>query len=172
MLLTLDRASDASMEALAVELLGPVNAGAGVIWTRPHISLAIAEFLDVEPVIPLLREIATAHAPIQFAMTSMGFFPGAKRVIFLAPVVTPALLDLHRAVDERFARHATRIDGNYRPPKWVPHCTLAMGLTSEQVRPAIDGFASQAMPLEGRFEQLELVEFVPVRVIETFALGV
>ena len=90
-LLTLDRASDSALEELAHELLGPINAGAGVIWTRPHNSLAISETVDVEPLIPLLREIATAHAPIHFAMSSMGFFPGAKRVVFLAPVVTPAL---------------------------------------------------------------------------------
>ena len=81
------------------------------------------------------------------------------------------MLDLHRAVDERFARHATRIDGNYRPPKWVPHCTLAMGLSSEQLRPALDAYARLSMPLEGRFEQLELVEFEPVKVRQKFLLG-
>jgi 2'-5' RNA ligase len=169
-LLTLDAPSDAAVNALAGELLGS-NVGAGIVWSRPHISLAISETLDVEAFLPELREIASAYTPQRCAMSSLGFFPGAKRVCFLAPIVTQSLIDLHRAVDERFARHATRVDGNYRPPKWVPHCTLAMGLDSEAMGPVLDAYARLAMPLEGRFEQLELVEFVPVKVLETLLLG-
>ncbi len=170
-LLTLDPASDSAIAELAIDLLGPANVGAGIVWTRPHVSLCICESLDVEAFLPELRAIAAGHAPMRFSLASLGFFPGAKRVVFLAPLVTQALLDLHRAVDERFARRGVRVDGNYRPPKWMPHCTLAMGLSSEQLRPALDAYARLSVPLEGRFEQLELVEFEPVRLREKLPLG-
>ena len=65
---------------------------------RPHVSLAIYRELDVSVCASLLTSFATTHAPFALTFESLGIFHAEKTVVFLAPIVSSHLLDVHREV--------------------------------------------------------------------------
>src|SRR5690606_8468521 len=60
---------------------------------------------------------------------------------------------------------------HYRTPRWVPHCTIGQELSRAQIERAWPHLHTLGLPLEGRFEGLELVRFRPVEVLATAPLG-
>jgi len=67
---------------------------------RPHFSLALYRELTVPVCASLLTSFAETHSPFALTSESVGIFPGEQFVVFLAPIVIPDLLDLHREVHQ------------------------------------------------------------------------
>ena len=65
------------------------------IGSRPHVSLAVCGALDAQRFRPVLEAFAR-ETPLEFVLASVGAFPTAEGVVFLAPVVTRRLLNLHQ----------------------------------------------------------------------------
>ena len=125
----------------------------GLTGHRPHITVSAYETDEVESYIPLLDAFAreTARFPVRFG--AIGVFP-ANGVVFLAPVVTDALRELHRSL-------LTRLGGTGRPAvhheallpdRWTPHCTLADGAEPGTVAQIVTYFARVWQPIEGWVE--------------------
>ena len=70
--------------------------------------------------------------PIPLVFAAIGIFPGETGTLFLQPKVTEELIKLQ-------SRLHAEIDGfeksapQYLAANWVPHCTLAMAMTSAQI---------------------------------------
>ena len=62
---------------------------------RPHVSLAVFDRVDVERMSAALREFARDCPALRLCLASIGRFPTDEGVVFLAPVVTSELLELH-----------------------------------------------------------------------------
>lgn len=134
---------------------------------RPHITLALCP--DTTPEAALRDAVgraASTHSAVPVSLASLGVFPTEPAVVFLAPVVTLSLLALHAATLTALAE--LPLHPHYRPAAWVPHITLAKDLVA-----AADGIAvlpAPELPITGRLDRLELVQFRPVRVLATHAL--
>lgn len=132
---------------------------------RPHISLAV--FGDVE--VGRLQEVVEGFAqelpPLRVNLASVGTFPTPEGVVFLAPVVSRALLALHESFSERLAVHKLVAQPYYRAGRWVPHCTVGQSLASGQITAAVE-FCRYA-DVYGRYDLVEMgmVEFRPVKQI-------
>lgn len=110
--------------------------------------------------------------PVDFA--GFGIFPadrvagerGRGSVLYLAPVVTPALLARQAAV--RSALAMLPCHPHCLPGAWVPHVTLSTTL------PAMDAALAAVQPLwrpmTGFLNRLDLVHYRPVTVLRSHAL--
>ncbi|HSK96297.1 MAG TPA: 2'-5' RNA ligase family protein [Euzebyales bacterium] len=123
---------------------------------RPHVTLAVAERMT-------LAQADTATTPLRDAndlalrLGSVAVFPGRQGVLYLAVVPTLRLLRLHREVHARLMGAGVETDRHYLPDVWVPHCTLAEGLTQEQVTTAV-GAVKRLRPIPGEAFGVGLVD--------------
>lgn len=148
-----DAAADAAVRRMWAAL---ADAGASrsmlAPGIRPHLSLALGE-----PDEDAVAAIAAATAPFDVALSHVGVFADTG-VVFLGVTPTAALLDLHRRVAAVVPAGNDPIGAWYRPDRWVPHVTLAFGLSREGIGAALDGLGAPPGPLVGRAGSLAIVQ--------------
>ncbi|HEV2124677.1 MAG TPA: 2'-5' RNA ligase family protein [Chloroflexota bacterium] len=127
--------------------------------SRPHVTLAAFQEADSHVFEPALAAFAQATPSLAFTLVSLGVFPTSESVIFFAPVVTRSLLDLH----ERFHQVLTEVGATsfpyYVPGKWVPHCTIAIGIPPEHVSTTVELCREGFLPIQGRFTHIGLITY-------------
>jgi 2'-5' RNA ligase len=130
---------------------------------RPHVSLAVCESADLPATRQLLDRFAGETSPFPISFSSLGVFPAAESVAFLAPKVTSELLALHARFFSEFATLARDCWPHYSPSQWAPHCTLAMGLEPHQMGRTLDICHAASLPLLGTVTEIGLIEFRPIK---------
>ena len=142
------------------------------LGARPHVSLAVYnDDLDAAGFPERLRDFANSIDPFDLCLSSVGSFAGQEGVVFLAPVVTRRLLDVHARFHEAFSPYENSGMTYYLPGNWVPHCTVAIDLSAAEVIEAV-GYCREAFqPVSGMFREIGLIEFRPVKELFTFGLG-
>ncbi len=127
----------------------------------PHISLGICEKIDCDVAKKDFQSFVAAIDPFEIILPSIGIFPTAG-VVYLGVTLTEHLAKLHRQFTDLFTSIATAPNEIYFPGSWVPHCTLAYDLTSEQVLKAVDIVQNNSpLPITCRVEKIALIEFPP-----------
>jgi 2'-5' RNA ligase len=146
------RAIWANLEARGLRSMGRSGHGRH----RPHVTLAVAERMTP-------AQADTATAPLRDAndlalqLGSVAVFPGRAGVLYLAVVPTLRLLRLHREVHAQLMGAGVEADRHYLPDVWVPHCTLAEGLTPDQITTAV-GAVKRLRPIAGEASSVGLVD--------------
>ncbi|BBH65087.1 2'-5' RNA ligase [Actinoplanes sp. OR16] len=90
---------------------------------RPHVSLAAAHRIDPQAVAAALAGIPVGQ-DLSLRMDFVGQFVG--RVLWLGVTVTDPLLAHHRVVHSRLSERGIDVWEQYRPGRWVPHCTVSL----------------------------------------------
>ncbi|HEU4346579.1 MAG TPA: 2'-5' RNA ligase family protein [Actinoplanes sp.] len=101
---------------------------------RPHVSLTAAHRLDPDAVTAALGDLPVGHE-LTLDLDFVGQFVG--RVLWLGVTVTEQLLDHHRAVHDRLTAAGVEVWEQYRPGRWVPHCTVSLRVPNPLVGPAV-----------------------------------
>jgi 2'-5' RNA ligase len=128
----------------------------------PHLTLGLfSDAADLERLVPIVRDGASRWRNLPISLASLGWFPGAPGVLFLAPVVTPALLALHRELLTSLP--SEHIDPLYQPDHWVPHVTLAAGLSDPIA--AVSALELPRLPIAAVLDTIDVVRFPPVEVL-------
>ena len=151
----------------ALEAIGASSFGAGG-KPVPHISLAVyddEDEVDEAAAGRLIERLAARHAPIEVAFASLGVFSTEESVLFLAPVVTPALLDVHAAYHAMAAALPATCRTYYLPGRWVPHCTLSMLGPMSSVLDGLRHLAADWAPLRGTICSAALIRVPPLATI-------
>lgn len=138
---------------------------------RPHVSLAVYDALDVSRAEAKLERFAAETPRLPFSLGSVGFFSTTEGVVFLAPVATCEFLNLHERFHHEFADVAASEWDYYEPGRWVPHCTLLMGVPRDLLSRALDVCLGTTLPIYGHFTSVGLVQFRPVNILNTWPLG-
>ncbi|GAA2791068.1 2'-5' RNA ligase family protein [Saccharopolyspora taberi] len=115
---------------------------AGSRGGRPHVTLAVAGAIPASARRNLRSELELLSIPDLWLHT-LGTFPGGDSALLLGAVVDTELLAVHSAVHDVLAGKVTAPSAYYFPGAWIPHCTLAQGLTAAQLAA---GFAELAPP--------------------------
>lgn len=135
---------------------------------HPHVSLAVArDIIDTAALADALNGIAE-NAPKELTFVSAGAFPTAEGVVFLAPVVTAALLRWHAEAWRVFCMHAQAPLQYYAPDYWAPHMTMAYGLNKRDMASALDCLLGMPMPLKAQLSALVIVNATPTQVREVW----
>jgi len=137
---------------------------------RPHFSLALYRELDVPVCASLLTSFAQTHAPFALTIESLGMFSEEQFVMFLAPIVIPDLLDLHREVHQLLQGAGTFPRDYYLPGHWTPHCTLATRVPTHLVSQVVAIGLDISFPLHFRIEEIGVIEYPPVKHLFAFRL--
>lgn len=129
------------------------------VKARFHITLAVCDHVHEPTMCQVLSELAGKTPALPVILSSLGLFPGAETVMFLAPVVDQELLDVHRSVAERLTEFTQSPWKLYQPGRWVPHCTLAMKLPRDGVQKALEYLMQSTFPITGELVELGVSEF-------------
>jgi 2'-5' RNA ligase len=129
---------------------------------RPHVSLAVADRITTAQATAAVEPLRSA-TDLSLRLGSVAVFPGRQGVLYLSVVPTLRLLRLHREVHASLVGAGVESGRHYLPDTWVPHCTLAQGLSPEQITIAVRA-VKRLRPIEA--------DIVSVGVVDTDTGGV
>lgn len=118
-----------ALESEGIPTLGSLHAK-----HRPHVSLAAARRIDPHAVAKALDDFPVGRG-LRLDLDFAGQFVG--RVLWLGVTVTAELLEHHRAVHDRLTAGGVQVWEQYRPGRWVPHCTVSLRVPNPMMAPAI-----------------------------------
>jgi 2'-5' RNA ligase len=159
--MSFDAAAERVVRAVFVEMKRR-GLGCDLTPSRPHVTLAVAEAVDEPAMRRTLAAFAAARQPVAVRLAYASTFPGG--VVYLAPLVTPALLDLHRALHAAVPDlPPAAISHYYKPGAWTPHCTVAHDLRDDEIDLAARvALEAVSLPLDAALVRVSLVRFRPV----------
>jgi 2'-5' RNA ligase len=134
----------------------------------PHLTLAVlADSADPERLLAAARQCAVQWPQLPVTFASLGLFPAAPSTMFLAPVVTTELLERQAALLTSLTGEP--VDPYYHVGRYVPHVTLAGDLVDAAA--AVAALAPLPLPITATLNQLDVVRFRPVEVLESHGLA-
>ena len=125
---------------------------------RPHVSLGVCDHLEANSLVQELTTFAASIAPFRLSFPNIGVFSTSEGVVYLGAAVTAQLLNLHTAFHEIFKKYANEQREYYTVGRWVPHCTLAFGLSEHQIAEAVTVCRQIDLPVSTEVEGIGLVE--------------
>ena len=121
----------------------------------PHVTLAVFDDLDVNAATAALDGMLSAVPRIDVTLSAITSFGVGSGVVYGALAPSSDLLDLH----EMTLRTISAIcRPHYRIGQWIPHCTLATGLSDADINRAVHLLQRDWQPLTGRFEAVDFVD--------------
>jgi 2'-5' RNA ligase len=99
----------------------------------PHLTLLTAEIPDMEELKDYLELICLETPVFNIRTTGLGIFPGENPVIYIPVLRTPPLNQLHSRLHKEVAEMSSEMGLNYNQNMWLPHITLALGDTSQEL---------------------------------------
>ena len=120
---------------------------------------------------PALREFARECPALRLHLASVGRFPSNEGVVFLAPVVTRKLLELHTRLHGMPPVAAGTRREYYLPGRWVPHCTIAEGLEPDDICATVELARSSGACRDVSIQEVGLVQFGPYRMIAVYPVS-
>ncbi|MEX2541852.1 MAG: 2'-5' RNA ligase family protein [Trueperaceae bacterium] len=166
---------DARTEEAVTALRGEVHA-AGIApspaleGSRPHISLSVVETDDADLLAGVVSEFAEGAWQSKVRLGAVSSFASGQGVLYLAPVPTLSLLELHSWFHVCLRPAGLESRQLYRPGQWIPHCTLEMGLSGSQLASAFDACWRSFNPIDGRLVAAGVVSFPPPRSLHLIPL--
>ena len=137
----------------------------------PHISLGMMKHTqDVKAVVNLLENYSKQVSPIPLNMPYYGVFTSPGHVVYLGLTVTDQLYQLHRGFCQAF-KDSLDWTSLYVPDRWVPHCTLAQGLTSQEIPQALEVIQQFALPINLKVNRIALVDDKSLAIVGEYAIG-
>ena len=102
---------------------------------QPHITLVLLDCDNRAEVVGQFEHIFSKLSVFEFQFDVLGSFP-TNNVLHMMPTVTSRLLELQTLVHNDFKDWIVKDVEYYKPQHWVPHCTLAMGITKQKLKEA------------------------------------
>ncbi len=130
----------------------------------PHLTYALASSVPAKARTALREELGRLWLP-GLALENLSSFATSENALVLAAVVDAELLAVHSAIHDVLARKVKNPSAYYLPGHWVPHCTLAQGLTDEQM---VTGFGAlhPVRPIRAKVGRVCVVDSVTGEVDE------
>lgn len=129
---------------------------------RPHVSLGVCDHLETNSLVQELTIFAASVAPFRLLFPNIGIFSQSERVVYLGVAVTAQLLDVHTAFHKIFKKYTKEQYEYYTVGRWVPHCTLALGLSEHQIAETVTVCRQIDLPASTEVKEIGLVEVFPM----------
>ena len=128
---------------------------------RPHVSLGVCDHLETDSLAQELTTFAASITPFRLSFPNIGIFSTSEGVVFLGVTVTEQLLNVHTRFHEIFKKYAQEQREYYTVGRWVPHCTLAFGLSEEQIVEAVTICRQITLPILAEVKEIGVVKVSP-----------
>ncbi|KML04439.1 2'-5' RNA ligase family protein [Rossellomorea marisflavi] len=123
---------------------------------RPHITLGDVQQLDPVRFSEDFVRYYRNHKPIEVRLASIGSFIRTG-ILYYSPVFSEELTALHRDFHKQFLPPDGNESSLYRPGSWIPHCTIANRLSTEEQLKAFKLVKDQEIP-QGSIAGLSLLD--------------
>eukprot|EP00249_Psilotum_nudum_P008030 c20997_g1_i1 orf=442-990(+) len=141
------------------------------IEARPHITVFAGPNIEATKLRNVVNSFAAKQQPVAVTLSAIGSFSNDENVLFLAPTPTTSLLNFQEQFYESLKREGVEVGDLYCPGCWIPHCTVAQGVSRGHLADAFCILRDFKLPLSGYLFDIGLVEFPPVREHFSFPLG-
>ena len=148
---------DANADAAVRDLWRSIDSPLLAAGARPHVSLAVADTCECDPLRTAL-DLTRIHN-VEITMESLAAFREPQPVVVLAVRKTPRLAALQEDVWHHFTIRATNPRLEYAPHHWVPHCTLTYGIDDADA--VMARCRAARLPIEARIVEMGLVDVTP-----------
>lgn len=148
-----------------------VNPVLGNLGDRPHVSLAVFGDVEIEQVIKITSNFAPLCRQFPAQLSSFGAFPTDSNVVYLQPVPTQPLLELHKRYHDHLQENNIISSYYYLPGQWVPHCTLEFELPDDQFDLALRLCKEHFTPIQGTFSSMGVIAFRPIAYLTEYPLS-
>ena len=125
---------------------------------RPHVSLGVCDHLETNSLAQELSTFAASVAPFRLSFPNIGIFSTSEGVVYLGATATAQLLNVHTKFHKIFKKYAKEQREYYTVGRWVPHCTLAFGLSERQIAEAVTVCRQIDLPVSTAVKEIGLVE--------------
>lgn len=138
--------------------------------SRPHLALAVFDDTQMDRTLAVVQDLAKTLKAFEIQLNSVGTFPGAEGVLFLAPRSDQALTEAHDRCQGELQGLVQGMWDHYLVGNFVFHCTLTMGLAPVALEKAVAVAREISLPLMGRVVAVGLVKFPDVTFLGDFRL--
>jgi 2'-5' RNA ligase len=138
---------------------------------RPHVTLGVFEGYTSPEFENEFRLFTGKHGAFLIKFDYVGIFPRPEGVVYFGAVVTGQLLSIHGEFTRHFAPLMMGIRPYYLPGSWVPHCTLAYGLSLTAIPAAVEACSRSILPITAEVKEIGLVEIPKHRDVLTCELA-
>lgn len=98
-----------------------------------HVSIGDYHTDNIDGLKEKVIEFSKTVKPFELSLVSVGTFMTMENVIFLEPIMTEGLIDIHKS----FIEYMNDFDGVLNPyydvNKWMPHSTISIRLSDEEL---------------------------------------
>ena len=129
--------------------------------SRPHMTLAVYNDMNVGDLKTIAEGLARAAIPLDIAFDNVASFSVDLGVVYLQPAREETLRSLHEQLHQHGETWADRVWAYYRPSNWIPHCTLAMGIPPNELARTLFAARDMYRYISGRIESLGIVGMTP-----------
>jgi 2'-5' RNA ligase len=138
---------------------------------RPHVTLVVFDGYTSPEFENELRFFTEKRGVFPIKLDYLGVFPRPEGVVYFGAVVTGQVLSLHGEFTRRFSPLVTGARPYYLPGSWVPHCTLAYGLSTAAIPAAVEVCSRFTLPSIAEVSKIALVEIPKHREVLTCELA-
>jgi 2'-5' RNA ligase len=138
------------------------------IGMKPHLTLAEFDIADMGRLEQILEKFARENAPVNLKFSSLGIFPGNDAVVFLSPVASKELVELHTSINQSIESCCDRFSPLYTEDSWVAHCTLALDYKPHEISRAYDYLEKNFNTVETKAVSLVLYGCCPYHEMSVF----
>ncbi|MCE5321710.1 2'-5' RNA ligase family protein [bacterium] len=169
--LFLDPAGDAAVQSIWQQIKeAGISDYLSDSGSRPHITLAVYDTLDVISFSKRLPAFARKIEPISIVLRSASSFSGKLTTVFLSPAESDRLYSVQEYYYEYFDDMQTATQEYYLPVNWTAHCTLAVDLQNNVVS-KVRQITEALLPISAALMSIGIVEFRPVKHLFCCDLG-
>ena len=162
---------DSESEARVRSYWQAVDSSLPRLQSTPHVTIGCFSDSPLEQANEALRCAAEDIAPFPLCFAALGMFTTPEHVLYLAPIVTQELLNLHTRLHEAFAFCDSANFWYYHPGNWVPHCTISAAQNAEELARAAQVLAREHRPFTAQVTRLAWVEITkPIKIAGCFEL--
>jgi len=138
---------------------------------RPHVTLGVFEGYTSPEFENEFRLFTEKHNPFSVKFDYLGVFPRPEGVVYFGAVVTGQLLSVHGEFTRHFTPLMMGVRPYYLPGSWVPHCTLAHGLSLAAIPAAVEVCSRSTLPITAEVKEIGLVQIPKHQEVLTCALA-
>ena len=141
------------------------------IDSLPHVTMGCFNDIDVEECNNRLEGFCNKTPSFSLTFPSVGAFSKPQPVLFLSPVVTQELLNIHKDLWSLFSDCNYFSHEFYVPGYWIPHCTVDISGDIDVICKSTELLLLNFSPIKGQITNMQWVEITnPVKRLQTCML--
>ena len=125
-----------------------------------HVSIGDYKTDNIDELKNRVIEFSKTIKPFELSLVSVGTFMTKENVIFLEPIMTSELMDIHK----RFIEYMKDFDGvlneYYDIDRWMPHCTISIRLSDEELFKGLELLKKNIkLPIKVLVKKIDIINY-------------